>query len=88
MASPQVQSPGQQQWQLVQGFSNLSLQSPQLQSLQPQSQVPPQVVQGFSNLGLQSPQAPQAQWQMLSQVQPQVYQIPSPDRDGDGGQLL
>lgn len=78
MASPQVQSPGQQQWQLVQGFSNLSLRSPQLQSLQPQSQVPPQVVQGFSNLGLQSPQAPQAQWQMLSQVQPQVYQIPSP----------
>eukprot|EP00435_Cladocopium_sp_Y103_P074876 s6_g51.t3 len=79
MASPQVQSPGQQ-WQLVQGFSNLSLQTPQLQ---PQSQVPPQVVQGFSNLGLQSPQ--QAQWQMLSQMQPQVVsQLPSPGLPGPG----
>lgn len=71
MAS-QVQSPGQQ-WQLVQGFSNLSLQTPQLQ------QSPQQV--GFSNISLQSPPQ-QAQWQMLSQLQPQVSQIPSPGPPG------
>lgn len=67
MASPQVQSPGQQ-WQLVQGFSNLSLQTPAV----PQS---PQQV-------LQSP-AQQGQWQMLSPVvYPQASQIPSPGPPG------